>query len=188
MSCVHFTLTWPPPLSLSLHWLMLTFPFPSHCLSWWCDLSEMLAERFNLGWNKKASGKGKDLKDFVRPMTRLRVEANKVRTQEILLIEWMTIDYLTHFVVDWMSCCLVFVISNMTIWLIDWLTDWMTPVCCYANNRLKKSYPPIKSIPSKPNNSTTTRIWTRRSLEVNLKQLVRTCLHDWLCLLTKVCT
>ena len=32
-----------------------------------------------MGWGKKASGKGKDLKDFYRPMTRLRVEANKVR-------------------------------------------------------------------------------------------------------------
>jgi len=30
-------------------------------------------------WNKKASGKGKDLRDLSRPMTRLRLEANKVK-------------------------------------------------------------------------------------------------------------
>mmetsp|Transcript_12702 Transcript_12702/g.12343 ORF Transcript_12702/g.12343 Transcript_12702/m.12343 type:complete len:926 (+) Transcript_12702:120-2897(+) len=42
-------------------------------------LAEMLAEKFNIAWNKKASGKGKDLKDFFRPMTRLRVEAAKVK-------------------------------------------------------------------------------------------------------------
>ena len=39
----------------------------------------MRSFRFNVGWGKKASGQGKDLKDFYRPMTRLRVEANKVR-------------------------------------------------------------------------------------------------------------
>lgn len=42
-------------------------------------LAELLAERFNEAWGKKASGKGKDLKDFVRPMTRLRLEANKIK-------------------------------------------------------------------------------------------------------------
>ena len=41
-------------------------------------LAELLASRFNEVWNKKPSGKGKDLRDFVRPMTRLRLEANKV--------------------------------------------------------------------------------------------------------------
>ena len=40
--------------------------------------SNIPADRFNIGWNKKASGKGKDLRDFFRPMTRLRVEAAKV--------------------------------------------------------------------------------------------------------------
>lgn len=42
-------------------------------------LAELLADRFNEAWGKKASGKGKDLKDFVRPMTRLRLEANKIK-------------------------------------------------------------------------------------------------------------
>lgn len=42
-------------------------------------LAELLAERFNDAWHKKASGKGKDLRDFVRPMTRLRLEANKIK-------------------------------------------------------------------------------------------------------------
>lgn len=42
-------------------------------------LAEMLAERFNAGWQKKASGKGKDLKDFNLPMTKLRLQANKVK-------------------------------------------------------------------------------------------------------------
>ena len=51
-------------------------------------LAEMLADRFNLGWNKKASGKGKDLRDFVRPMTRLRVEANKVKTRRDYYISY----------------------------------------------------------------------------------------------------
>jgi len=42
-------------------------------------LAELLADRFNEAWGKKASGKGKDLKDFFRPMTRLRLEANKIK-------------------------------------------------------------------------------------------------------------
>lgn len=41
-------------------------------------LAELLADRFNEAWGKKKSGVGKDLKDFVRPMTRLRIEATKV--------------------------------------------------------------------------------------------------------------
>jgi hypothetical protein len=28
----------------------------------------MLADKFNIGWNKKASGKGKNLIDFFRPV------------------------------------------------------------------------------------------------------------------------
>lgn len=43
------------------------------------QLANLLANRFNEVWGKKASGKGKDLKDFYRPMTRLRIEANKVK-------------------------------------------------------------------------------------------------------------
>lgn len=42
-------------------------------------LAELMAQRFNDAWGKKKSGKGKDLRDFVRPMTRLRVEALKVK-------------------------------------------------------------------------------------------------------------
>ena len=42
-------------------------------------LAELMARRFNEVWGKKASGKGKDLRDFVRPMTRLRSEAVKVK-------------------------------------------------------------------------------------------------------------
>lgn len=42
-------------------------------------LAELLANRFNEKWSKKASGKGKDLKDFFRPMTRLRNEASKIK-------------------------------------------------------------------------------------------------------------
>ena len=42
-------------------------------------LTELFANRFNEIWSKKASGKGKDIKDFVRPMIRLRNEANKVK-------------------------------------------------------------------------------------------------------------
>lgn len=42
-------------------------------------LAELMATRFNEVWGKKKSGKGKDLRDFVRPMTRLRVEALKVK-------------------------------------------------------------------------------------------------------------
>ena len=37
-------------------------------------LAELLADRFNQVWAKKG-GAGKDLRDFVRPMTRLRNEA-----------------------------------------------------------------------------------------------------------------
>eukprot|EP01042_Synura_sphagnicola_P025886 gene25886-33296_t len=42
-------------------------------------LADMLAKRFNDVWQKKNSGKGKDVRDFIRPMTRLRLEANKVK-------------------------------------------------------------------------------------------------------------
>jgi len=42
-------------------------------------LAELLAARFNEVWQKKPSGKDKDLRNFVRPMTRLRIEANKVK-------------------------------------------------------------------------------------------------------------
>lgn len=42
-------------------------------------LTEILANRFNEVWNKKKSGAGKDIRDFVRPMTKLRVEATKLR-------------------------------------------------------------------------------------------------------------
>lgn len=42
-------------------------------------LAEMLADRFNEAWHKKASGKGKDLRDFTMPMTKLRIQANKVK-------------------------------------------------------------------------------------------------------------
>jgi molecular chaperone DnaK (HSP70) len=38
-------------------------------------LAELLADRFNQVWAKKSGGAGKDLRDFVRPMTRLRNEA-----------------------------------------------------------------------------------------------------------------
>lgn len=49
------------------------------CFNFDVRLAELLANRFNEVWGKKASGKGKDLKDFVRPMTRLRMEAVKIR-------------------------------------------------------------------------------------------------------------
>ena len=42
-------------------------------------LAELLADRFNEKWNKKANGKGKDLKDFIQPMTKLRIQAAKVK-------------------------------------------------------------------------------------------------------------
>mmetsp|Transcript_28468 Transcript_28468/g.48847 ORF Transcript_28468/g.48847 Transcript_28468/m.48847 type:complete len:933 (-) Transcript_28468:116-2914(-) len=42
-------------------------------------LAEMLADRFNTAWHKKASGKDKDLRDFTMPMTKLRIQANKVK-------------------------------------------------------------------------------------------------------------
>lgn len=42
-------------------------------------LAELLADRFDAIWSKKASGAGKTLRDFMRPMTRLRIEANKVK-------------------------------------------------------------------------------------------------------------
>ena len=51
--------------------------------------SNIPADRFNIGWNKKASGKGKDLRDFFRPMTRLRVEAakvNNIKTQKRIFV------------------------------------------------------------------------------------------------------
>ena len=42
-------------------------------------ITEILADRFNAIWNKKKSGAGKDIRDFARPMTKLRVEATKLR-------------------------------------------------------------------------------------------------------------
>jgi len=42
-------------------------------------LVDLLASRFNEAWNKKASGKGQDLRAHLRPMTRLRVEAVKIK-------------------------------------------------------------------------------------------------------------
>jgi len=42
-------------------------------------LADLLATRFNEVWQKKSSGKDKDLRNFIRPMTRLRIEANKVK-------------------------------------------------------------------------------------------------------------
>lgn len=42
-------------------------------------IAELLANRFNEVWNKKTKGQQNDLKEFYRPMTRLRLEANKVK-------------------------------------------------------------------------------------------------------------
>merc|ERR1711988_605149 len=42
-------------------------------------LAEILADRFNALWAKKKSYKGEDIRDFVRPMTRLRTEAVKIK-------------------------------------------------------------------------------------------------------------
>jgi molecular chaperone DnaK (HSP70) len=42
-------------------------------------ITEILADRFNANWHKKKSGVGKDIRDHVRPMTRLRVESAKIR-------------------------------------------------------------------------------------------------------------
>mmetsp|Transcript_25466 Transcript_25466/g.42935 ORF Transcript_25466/g.42935 Transcript_25466/m.42935 type:complete len:993 (+) Transcript_25466:61-3039(+) len=42
-------------------------------------ITEILADRFNAIWNKKKSGAGKDVREFTRPMTKLRVEATKLR-------------------------------------------------------------------------------------------------------------
>ena len=42
-------------------------------------LAEVLALRFNEAWNKKAKSSDNDLRQHVRPMTRLRQEANKVK-------------------------------------------------------------------------------------------------------------
>eukprot|EP00602_Paraphysomonas_sp_CaronLab_P000254 CAMPEP_0185031700 /NCGR_PEP_ID=MMETSP1103-20130426/19316_1 /TAXON_ID=36769 /ORGANISM="Paraphysomonas bandaiensis, Strain Caron Lab Isolate" /LENGTH=910 /DNA_ID=CAMNT_0027567315 /DNA_START=111 /DNA_END=2843 /DNA_ORIENTATION=- len=42
-------------------------------------IAEILADRFNANWHKKKSGKGQDIRDHVRPMTRLRMEAMKIR-------------------------------------------------------------------------------------------------------------
>jgi hypoxia up-regulated 1 len=42
-------------------------------------LANLLATRFNAMWNKKASGAGKDVREFVRPMTRLRIESTKIK-------------------------------------------------------------------------------------------------------------
>ncbi|RYY86981.1 hypothetical protein EON63_04805 [archaeon] len=49
-------------------------------------LTDLLASRFNEAWNKKASGRGKDVRDFFRPMTRLRLEANKVMVYSVWYI------------------------------------------------------------------------------------------------------
>lgn len=43
------------------------------------QIADLLARRFNANWNKKASGAGKDIRDFSRPMTRLRLEAVKIK-------------------------------------------------------------------------------------------------------------
>jgi hypoxia up-regulated 1 len=42
-------------------------------------LADILATRFNENWHKKKSGAGKDIRDFIRPMTRLRMDALKIR-------------------------------------------------------------------------------------------------------------
>jgi hypoxia up-regulated 1 len=42
-------------------------------------LAEILADRFNANWHKKKNGAGKDIRDFNRPMTRLRMDALKIR-------------------------------------------------------------------------------------------------------------
>merc|ERR1711871_644258 len=42
-------------------------------------LAEMLADRFNALWAKKKSYNGEDIRNFVRPMTRLRSEAVKIK-------------------------------------------------------------------------------------------------------------
>jgi hypoxia up-regulated 1 len=42
-------------------------------------IAEHLADKFNEIWGKKNSGKGKDIRSFIRPMTRLRNEANKIK-------------------------------------------------------------------------------------------------------------
>jgi hypoxia up-regulated 1 len=44
-------------------------------------IADMLADRFNELWNKKnaASDAKKSIKDYARPMTRLRLEANKIK-------------------------------------------------------------------------------------------------------------
>merc|ERR1719502_723016 len=42
-------------------------------------LAELLADRFNALWAKKKSYNGEDIRNFVRPMTRLRSEAVKIK-------------------------------------------------------------------------------------------------------------
>lgn len=42
-------------------------------------LAELLADRFNTVWNKKKSGAGKDIRDYIQPMTKLRIQATKVK-------------------------------------------------------------------------------------------------------------
>lgn len=42
-------------------------------------IAEILADRFNANWHKKKSGVGKDVRDHLRPMTRLRMESAKIR-------------------------------------------------------------------------------------------------------------
>lgn len=43
------------------------------------QLANLLASRFNEIWNKKTKSTGKDVRGFVRPMTRLRIEATKIK-------------------------------------------------------------------------------------------------------------
>ena len=42
-------------------------------------IAEILADRFNANWHKKKNGAGQDVRNHVRPMTRLRMEASKIR-------------------------------------------------------------------------------------------------------------
>jgi hypoxia up-regulated 1 len=42
-------------------------------------LANLLATRFNDVWNKKSKSEGKDVREFVRAMTRLRIESTKVK-------------------------------------------------------------------------------------------------------------
>jgi len=42
-------------------------------------LVEFLADQFNVAWQKTGRGTGKDVRSFPRPMTKLRLQANKVK-------------------------------------------------------------------------------------------------------------